>query len=120
MRSIPSDKTYAALLDIKDNILAAQGFVAHMSLNAFLESQIHLYAVTRALEIVSEAARRLPEDMRQNHSHLPWRQIMGVGNIYRHEYDTVDAGFVWMTVQAHLTPLLDMVSVELTKYGGAD
>jgi uncharacterized protein with HEPN domain len=45
--------------------------------------------VTRCLEIISEAARRLPSALRDRHPELPWRAIMGIGNVYRHDYDDV-------------------------------
>jgi hypothetical protein len=41
------------------------------------------------LEIISEASRRLPDGLREQHPNLPWRSTRDVGNIYRHEYDNV-------------------------------
>ncbi len=64
------------------------------------------YAVTRCLEIISEAARRLPQSLRNRHPELPWRAIMGAGNVYRHDYDNVAEEIVWRTVQNNLAPLL--------------
>ena len=64
------------------------------------------YAVTRALEIISEASRRLPDELRERHPHLPWRSVRDVGNFYRHEYDNVAESYVWETVQVHLAPLM--------------
>src|SRR6266700_3886973 len=100
---MPSEKTKVALLDIRDNILSAQRFIDGISFEEFAASQMHFYAVTRALEIVSEAARRLPENLREMHATLPWKKIMGVGNVYRHNYDNVLETFVWLTVQEHLS-----------------
>ncbi len=76
-------------------------------------SRLHFYAVTRALEIISEASRRLPDDLRARHAHLPWRNIMGVGNIYRHNYDAVQEEMIWETITYHLTPLLIVVETEI-------
>lgn len=76
---------------------------------------MHVYAVTRALEIISEASRRLPDDVRQRHAHLPWRSIRDVGNFYRHEYDNVLESYLWATVQDHLPPLLVAVEAEIAK-----
>jgi len=84
-----SNKEQAALLDIHHNILAAQRFTAGLSLDRFKNSDLHFYAVSRALEIISEASRRLPESFREKHAHLPWKQIMGIGNVFRHNYDNV-------------------------------
>jgi uncharacterized protein with HEPN domain len=108
-----SEKAKLALLDIRDNILLARQFVQEISFEEFANSRMHFYAVTRALEIISEASRRLPESFRLKHATLPWKNIMGVGNIYRHSYDNVKEAFVWSTVQQHLTPLLAVALAEI-------
>ena len=107
-----SNKAQLALLDIRHNILAAQRFAAGLSLAQFKDSDLNFYAVTRALEIISEASRRLPDSFRQKHARLPWKQIMGIGNILRHDYDSVVETVVWETVHQHLAPLLEVVDAE--------
>jgi uncharacterized protein with HEPN domain len=81
---MPSESLRNALYDIRDNILLAQEFVAGLDYPAFTKSRLHVYAVTRALEIVSEASKRLPDEVRARHPRLPWRDIRDVGNFYRH------------------------------------
>jgi len=107
------DSLKFVLYDIRDNILFAQAFVEAITIDKFRESRLHFYAVTRALEIISEASRRLPDDMRARHPHLPWRAIRDVGNFYRHQYDDVVELYVWETVQNHLGPLLTAVLAEI-------
>jgi uncharacterized protein with HEPN domain len=110
---MPSESVEFALRDIRDNILMAQGFIEGQTFASFQGSRLHFYAVTRALEIISEASRRLPDDLRERHAHLPWRSIRDVGNFYRHQYDNVADSYVWATVQEHLAPLLAVVVAEL-------
>jgi uncharacterized protein with HEPN domain len=112
-----SEKARLALLDIRDNIHLAQRFTQGISFEEFVNSRLHFYAVTRALEIVSEASWRLPESFRAKHSTLPLKKIMGVGNIYRHSYDNVKEFFVWSTVQEHLA--LAVVVAEIESAEGA-
>jgi Ribonuclease HepT-like len=69
--------------------------------------------VTRCLEIVSEASRRLPASVRDRHPDLPWRAIMDVGNVLRHEYDNVSQNRVWRTVQERLPQLLVAIESEI-------
>lgn len=85
---MPSDSAKFGLYDIRDNILLVQGFVAGLTLDAFSELRLHFYDATRALEIISEASRRLPDALHEKHSHLPWRAIRDVGNFYRHQCTT--------------------------------
>jgi uncharacterized protein with HEPN domain len=110
---MPSDRDRLALHDIRDNARLAQEFVKGFSPEAFEADRRTFYAVTRCLEIVSEAARRLSPALRDRHPEIPWRAIMGVGNVYRHDYDNVAEEFVWRTVQHSLAPLLAVVESEI-------
>jgi uncharacterized protein with HEPN domain len=113
MPCLLSDRERQALHDILDNAILARGFVSGMSLGEFLSDQRTVYAVTRCLEIISEAARRLSEQTRSRHPSLPWRAIMGAGNIYRHNYDNVAEMMLWRTVTSGIEPLLIAVREEL-------
>jgi len=108
-----SNKAQSALYDIRHNILAARRFTADVTFEQFTQSDLHFYAVVRALEIVSEAARRLPESFRDKHPELPWKQIMGIGNVLRHDCDTVVETIVWETTHKRLGPLLAVVVSEI-------
>ena len=110
-----SNKTALALFDIRDNGNYAQDFVAGLSLDDFKADRMRFYAVTRALEIISEAVRRLPPDLHARHPELPWRAIMGVGNVYRHNYDNVAEEFVWRTLHESLPALLAAIDEEIAK-----
>jgi uncharacterized protein with HEPN domain len=74
------------------------------------------YAVMRAPEVISEAARRLPASVRERHPQLPWR-AMDVGNVYRHDYDNVAEEYVWRIVNRSLDPLLIVVIEEIERQG---
>lgn len=67
---------------------------------------MRFYAVTRCLEIISEPARHLGAGQQARFSHLPWRQIQDSGNLFRHQYQHVAEGQVWMTVTTRLPELL--------------
>jgi uncharacterized protein with HEPN domain len=110
-------KTLDVLLDIRDNIFLARQIVEGLTPEGFEQNRILFYAATRALEIISEATRRLPQEMRERHSNLPWRDIMDAGNFYRHQYDNVAERYVWRTIHQHLDPLLAMVEQELRGLG---
>jgi uncharacterized protein with HEPN domain len=111
---MPSEGSLQALLDIRDNIHFARQFMGDLDEAAFIADRKTVYSVIRCLEIISEASRRLAPDLKARHPEQPWDQIAGAGNIYRHNYENVAAGFVWRTVTVSLLSLLQAVEAELT------
>ncbi|MGN6584953.1 MAG: HepT-like ribonuclease domain-containing protein [Rhizobiaceae bacterium] len=91
----------------------ARRFVEDISYQAFAAAELRPYAVTGCLEIIAEASRRLPDEMKARHADVPWRQIAGSGNFYRHDYEDVLPGILWNTVLHHLGVLERAVSEEL-------
>lgn len=110
-----SKEAIQVLEDILDNILLASSFVSSMTYQEFLADKRTVYAVIRALEIISEAARRLPEDICDRHLHIPWAGIKGAGNIYRHDYEDVLESRVWATVIDALPPLEKVIREEIDR-----
>ena len=76
-----------------------------------------VYAVTRCLEIISEASRRLPTELKERHPGIPWKQMASAGNVYRHDYEDVAARYVWDTVQRDLPPLRTIIEQEIAHLG---
>jgi uncharacterized protein with HEPN domain len=72
---------------------------------AFLVSRLTQDAVIRNLEIIGEAARRVPEHYRQAHPHIPWREMAGLRNVLIHEYEGVDINRVWLIIENELPPV---------------
>jgi uncharacterized protein with HEPN domain len=115
---MPSEQALKALLDIKDNAVLARSWSEGLSLSEFAEDRMVFYAVTRCLEIISEASRRLPPDVR--HRNIPWRDIADAGNIYRHAYDGVQERIVLETVRRSLPELELIVDAEIAGSGAGD
>ena len=95
----------------------AEGFVSGMSYEAFRDDERTVYAVTRCLEIVSEASRRLPDELKARHPSIEWREMAAAGNIYRHEYEDVAARRVWRTLAVSLPLLRVVIERELAGIG---
>ena len=65
-----------------------------------------LYALTRLVELIGEAASRLPLDVRQQHPQIPWAKITGMRNRLIHGYDSVDCDILWQTITVSLPALI--------------
>jgi uncharacterized protein with HEPN domain len=110
---MPSRAEERSLRDILFHIDLATEFVARFDRDTFKKDLRTLYAVTRCLEIISEASRRLPDNLKVRHPTIAWKQMAGAGNVYRHDYEDVAAQFVWDTVQRALPSLREVVEIEL-------
>ena len=108
-----SDRERRALTTIVDHVVLARSWVGDLDPRAFAEDRKTFYAVTRCLEIISEAARRLNAETRDRHPHIPWRQLMDAGNVYRHDYDNVVEARVWRAVHDRLPEMVSFASTEL-------
>jgi uncharacterized protein with HEPN domain len=115
---MPSDADVTALSDILHHIELATRFVQGFDRAAFLDDVRTVYAVIRCLEVISEASRRLPEELKARHPTITWRQMADAGNVYRHDYEDVAAQYVWDTVQRALPPLRVVVEQELARNMG--
>ena len=112
---MPSRSFDTALRDILHHIELAANFSAGFDRATFKRDVKTVYAVTRCLEIISEASRRLPDDLKARHPAIGWKQMAGAGNIYRHDYEDVAADFVWETVKRALPPLRTVIEIELKR-----
>lgn len=115
---MPSERTSGVLRDILHHINLATQFVEGFDRETFKLDTRAVYAVTRCLEIISEASRRLPTELKLRHPGIPWKQMAGAGNIYRHDYEDVAAQFVWDTVEHALPPLKVVIEEEIPRQGG--
>ena len=76
-----------------------------MDFEAFRDDPKTVAAVERKLQIISEAAIRLGSVAEDRCPGLPWRDIRGMGNWLRHQYERIDLSVIWKTVQSDLPPL---------------
>lgn len=110
---MPSDTDRGVLRDILRHIELAERFTRCHTFETFNSDELHLYAVTRCLEVISEASRRLSDELKARHLEIPWKQMAGAGNIYRHDYQDVAALRIWDAVQLALPPLRRVIEQEL-------
>jgi uncharacterized protein with HEPN domain len=93
------------LNDIVEAVAAIERFVEGMSFEEFREDQKTLFAVTRAFEVLGEAAKKIPQTLKKKHPDIPWREMAGMRDKLIHEYFAVDVSVLWKTIQGDL-PLI--------------
>jgi len=92
--------------DILDATRKITVYTGGLSKAAFLEDEKTLDTGVRNLEVIGEAVKKLPENLRAKHSAVEWKKIAGLRDILIHEYFGLDAEIVWDIVQ-NKVPALD-------------
>jgi uncharacterized protein with HEPN domain len=90
------------LQDILAAIERIEEFVRDMDLEGFIADDKTVSAVIRKLEIIGEAAKGVPVEIRSCHSHIPWKEMSGMRDKLIHCYFGVDHDLVWATVKRRL------------------
>lgn len=98
------------LEDILNAIEKAASFIEGMKFEQFSRDDKTAFAVIRALEIVGEAAKNIPERIRASYPEMPWREMAGIRDKLIHGYFGVDLKVVWKTVTEDLPPLAPEIS----------
>jgi uncharacterized protein with HEPN domain len=114
MPYMPSERDSATLREMLHHIELAEEFGRERSVRDIRDDLMPLYAIVRCLEIISEASRRLSEEIKLRHGQIPWSEMAAAGNIYRHKYENVLPERVWKTLQEDLPVLRTAIEQELT------
>jgi uncharacterized protein with HEPN domain len=93
------------LQDILDTIADIETFTANVEFEAFRANREKVLAVVKSIEILGEAVKKIPDDIRTQYPEIPWKAIAGMRDMLVHEYWGIDANVVWATVREGLPPL---------------
>jgi uncharacterized protein with HEPN domain len=107
----PDPRIY--LTHILESVELIESYVAGIDLPAFAEDQEKQDAVVRRIEIMGEAVKNLPDDLRKANPHVPWPRIAGMRDKVIHDYMGVDAELVWTVATTLLGQLKNDVQVIL-------
>ena len=103
--------------DMLDAIDSARAAAAGLTADQFAAPSLNRLAAERAIEIISEASRHVPSELKQGEPDIPWQDIAGIGNILRHDYQDIAPRTISNTIEHDLTPLEEalrriLVSIE--------
>ena len=85
--------------DINEAMKNAVKFIDKMSYEKFIQDDKTIYAVIRAVEIIGEASKNIPEVTRIKYSEIPWKDMAGMRDKVIHEYFGVNIERVWITIK---------------------
>ncbi len=100
---------------MRDYALEAQQLVQGRNLDDLEHDQILRLALERVIEIVGEAANRLPPDFRAKHGQIEWEKIIGMRNVLAHGYDAINNEVLWETAETHIPRLLTQLEELLSQ-----
>jgi uncharacterized protein with HEPN domain len=105
-----------SFLQMRDTVQEALSLSKNKSRNQLEDDRVLNLALTRLLEVVGEAANRVPSDIQERFPHLPWSQIIGLRNRLIHAYDQVDFDILWKIVSEDLPLFLPQLEEIVGKW----
>lgn len=93
------------LQDILDAVAAIEQFTAGIEFEAFSQNLEKVFAVSRAIEIIGEAVKRIPASVKSQYPDIPWRDIAGMRDKLIHDYFNMDVAIIWEAVQEDIPQL---------------
>ena len=93
------------IADIVRAITVVDQAVGGKSFDDYQRDSVLRFAVERAIEIVSEASRRIPDELLAVRPEIEWRRVRGIGNVLRHEYHGLSDKIIWGVVVGELPKL---------------
>lgn len=97
------------ILDMLEAIGKVQRYTEGITFEEFQANDMVVDAVVRNLEVIGEAARYIPEDLRNRYTGVDWRRVVGFRNIVVHEYFDVDPEIVWTIATQRLHDLKEVL-----------
>jgi uncharacterized protein with HEPN domain len=97
------------LNDILEVIADIQSFTEDMSFKGLESDKKTLYAVIRCLEILGEAVKKIPKNIKERYPNIPWKDMAGMRDVLIHDYFGVDVETVWLTVNKKIPQIKPMV-----------
>lgn len=108
------------LSDILESIQKIESYINEIAEQEFIADQEKQDAVIRRLEIIGEAVKKIPDEVRDQYTTVPWRQIAGLRDIVVHEYFGVSPSLIYKTVTSDLSALKTTIQLMIEDFSSLD
>jgi uncharacterized protein with HEPN domain len=105
------------LNDIRQSIDRIEQYIKNLSFDAFSDDQKSVDAVVRNLEIIGEAANRLPDEFKEKYSEIEWHKVVGLRHRIVHEYFGIDLEIIWQILKKDLPELKSKIMQIMSEEG---
>ena len=93
------------LQHILDSIHEIETYLIGVDFKKFMEESMIRFACIKQMEIIGEASNHVSEDTKKKFSNIEWSQIVGMRNVFVHEYFGVDSSLIWEIIKSDLPDL---------------
>lgn len=95
--------------DILNSIDDIKSFIKGMKFNDFQKDKKTVNAVVRSIEIIGEAAKKIPKTIRDKYPAVPWKKMAGMRDKMIHEYSGIDLEIIWKVATEDILKLKPLI-----------
>ena len=99
--------------DILESIDKIKLYTKDIDFEKFISNPMIIDAVVRNIEIIGEASSKIPEEIKNNFSQIPWIKLKGIRNRIVHDYFGVDVNIIWEIIEKDLVELKKQIELAL-------
>jgi len=99
--------------DIIDYMERAESYLQNLTYEQFINDVKTCDAIIRCIEIIGEATKNIPNEIKEKYPLVPWRDISGMRDKIIHSYFSVDFEEVWLTVKEDIPKLKPLIKIIL-------
>ena len=97
------------LKHILDAIEEIESYLSEASFPNFIENSMMRFACIKQMEIIGEASNHISDKLKSKFTEIAWAQIVGMRNVFAHEYSGIDSGLVWEIIENDIPELKEKI-----------